>query len=802
MRPMCWRARNALALAVAPVTIVAWPGFSFAASKPTLYTGLIQAKAVHPNPAVGQNLIAYPLNSPPINGFTPQVVLGLTDAYDNNDFTFSSHTANTWVGNTLPKFQTQRYSTAILDSGSSSHLITLHDWEDTFDLPGASRDGTYEATLQGAGPETEDVLINDAQGVYVTGFGGATVTGGNTIHAPAGSFKGHWNTSILSTEVGPPDSILPNIIGSPMISQYQAQIRNRQARSLTVNGETLNTPQVDLTDLNPKVPGGYTKVPLTMQAPGFGVTTPPSYFPSLDDVNKLGDNPVAPTQWGALMTTTVSGSDSGMSFPAGTDHKFLMDTGAQVTVLSELTASEVGFYKGSPEITPPEFYVDVGGVGGVVDQVPGFYMDSLTITAAGSPAITWTHVPVIVLDLIDPGDADGFIPGILGMNLFTDRDLIVNGGTASYLGIGPQYREWGNANGGNWSDSTKWMEALVPNGIDQPAVFRSAISAARTVNVDGNYTVGSMTFDSANSYTLAGAGRITLQTTIGTSQNTRLTVPASVWVGAGSHTISAPMTFASDVTLDFDTPASMLTISSDVTAGTQAITKTGPGTLQMKNVRAGALSVNAGKLTVLQNGGQSGTSKVSSLAIGNGARLDLKDNDLVIAGGDVAGIAAQIQSGRNGGAWDGSTGIVTSMTAATSSPYTTLAISTASDAKGIAATATTTWSGQTVSGSDVLVMYTYGGDANLDGTLNVLDYVKIDQGVHTGLSGYSNGDFNYDGVVNILDYVIIDTNIPIQGASLLSASGDASGVVAIPEPAGLAVLGLIFCGMKRRRRPS
>lgn len=35
-------------------------------------------------------------------------------------------------------------------------------------------------------------------------------------------------------------------------------------------------------------------------------------------------------------------------------------------------------------------------------------------------------------------------------------------------------------------------------------------------------------------------------------------------------------------------------------------------------------------------------------------------------------------------------------------------------------------------------MYTYGGDANLDGKSNIDDYVRIDQGIAADLSGWAN----------------------------------------------------------------
>ena len=60
---------------------------------------------------------------------------------------------------------------------------------------------------------------------------------------------------------------------------------------------------------------------------------------------------------------------------------------------------------------------------------------------------------------------------------------------------------------------------------------------------------------------------------------------------------------------------------------------------------------------------------------------------------------------------------------------------------------------------------TYPGDASLDGKLNIDDYVKIDQGIANGYTGWANGDFNYDGKIDIDDYVILDGNLPNQVAA-------------------------------------
>ncbi len=134
------------------------------------------------------------------------------------------------------------------------------------------------------------------------------------------------------------------------------------------------------------------------------------------------------------------------------------------------------------------------------------------------------------------------------------------------------------------------------------------------------------------------------------------------------------------------------------------------------------------------------------------------------------GITNLLARGRNGGSWNGTNGIVTSMTAAQSpSTLATIGVAEASAALGLSGGQTTTWDGVTVDATTVLVRYSFTGDANLSGTINGDDYFAIDSGYANHATGYAGGDFNYDGRIDADDYFAIDSNYGKASAPLASA---------------------------------
>ncbi|MFQ5592497.1 MAG: retropepsin-like aspartic protease, partial [Phycisphaerae bacterium] len=95
--------------------------------------------------------------------------------------------------------------------------------------------------------------------------------------------------------------------------------------------------------------------------------------------------------------------------------RVLVDTGAQTSVIGPGPAADLSLP------FDPDFTVSVCGVGGLIDNIPGFYIDYVKIGAQGG-ALEFSQAPFVVLDL--PSPELGSLDGILGMNFFWNRNVI------------------------------------------------------------------------------------------------------------------------------------------------------------------------------------------------------------------------------------------------------------------------------------------------------------------------------------------------------------------------------------------
>ena len=154
---------------------------------------------------------------------------------------------------------------------------------------------------------------------------------------------------------------------------------------------------------------------------------------------------------------------------------------------------------------------------------------------------------------------------------------------------------------------------------------------------------------------------------------------------------------------------------------------------------------------------------VGSLSINPSAQLDLGGNDLIVHNGNLATITALLTTGYTSGAWNGD-GLASSAAHLDSTHLTALGVMQNND--GGSTPIDSTFDGQTAVASDVLVKYTFYGDANLSGNVDGDDYILTDNGLNTGAQGWANGSFNYDGPITSNDYLLIDNAFNSQGIAV------------------------------------
>jgi hypothetical protein len=365
------------------------------------------------------------------------------------------------------------------------------------------------------------------------------------------------------------------------------------------------------------------------------------------------------------------------------------------------------------------------------------------------------------------------------------------GGTTDYqldfVVSAPPAPTWNVDVNGNWSAAGNWTGG-VPNTVGARAVFGPAITAPRTVTVDGPVTVGQIDFNNANAYTLAGANPIALSAASGAGQ---------INVSAGSHAINTTVALASDTVIDVTPAGSSLSIGGNVLGVGQSLTKRGAGALSVNHVRAAGLSIDAGKVAVA-SGAASGASVVDTLAIAGTAtaptaQLDVNGAVVVDYSGTspLATIRSQILAGRGGvglgATWAGQG--ITSSAAAAAEPE--------ARSVGFAENATmplgsyTMFHNQPVDDTSILIAHTRTGDANLDGVVNDNDVTIVGATYSPGTpqASWALGDFDYNGFVDDDDVTLLgvfyDPGAPPITAPMSAAAG---AVVAVPEPSSIALM--------------
>jgi hypothetical protein len=704
--------------------------------------------------------------------------------------------------------------------------------------------GTAKILIDGAG----STLTSTGTGPIFWG-GGATTSNITFQNGATGSIN---NPIFLPTGGAPPTAILniqsgasftmdnlnvgsSNIAGATGTINLDGPGSSLGGRFLTIGGDhdSIGTVNVShdavlsleapgaATDLLPtgvlNINGGTAQLGVLIYHPGAQVNL------NSGSLTFIGDLPVDAT--GPLGGNITLDAGKSVSLNGTTTvtspHSLRLDGGTLST--AQLT-SDGGFIFNSGTL-------DLTGAGGLSIGAAGALGDTLVVGAGQT--INVTHATTV--------DPTGTL--VIGDGRFNADGGILNNGEVRLSGIAPRLsgaitnnrliRGDGRIDGGVSNESSGEIraesgKALLLSGINGPNAGR--------INLQG----GTIEFEQAlvndGSGVIAGRGFVFADAGLTNNGQIQLSSEATDVHGSLANTSGAKIIVSGGATATFYDPVTLASgsefrVSTGSTAvffadvsGTSNFTGTGTkdfeagssaltaiqtqgsttvqsgASLSTGNIRENALSV-AGRMTITPG---ASASKLGSLDVTG--QLDLTDNKLIVAGADAGtwsgssytGVSGLVQSGRSGGAWNGHGIITTSVSGATDKLH-SIGIATADELGMVGQT----FGGLNLQSGDVLVMFTYGGDANLDGKINIDDYGLID--AHVGQSGsafgWHNGDFNYDGKINIDDYGIIDANIGAQTGTLGAASSEVSGVASVPEPGFAApILGLLAMGTQLRRR--
>lgn len=359
------------------------------------------------------------LPRPPMAGFSPLVAIVTSDRRSSDDFDWEHALVSSYVGKPLNPPAEKNFVVGVLDTGSVVDLAA----GDSAQILGLK--GRYLTTntmgIGGVGG-TIDATITMPIGVFAAGLAAVSPNG----QLDLSKLVGHTNVSVLASPAIECDGdSLSGVVGTPFLAFYTTIIRVDQPRKVVVRGKTYIGPDIQILS-SYKPPTSVYRHKIPMELGGLSPVSTASYyaFPDFDDI--LGEwFPIAPTalSMGAMMLPTGGsfyaevGLLQGQIGPLNVlqTARMLVDTGAQSSIISSNVAAKLNLP------LEPDFTAQICGIGGTT-EAPGYYVDYVRINAMGG-ALEFERVPFIVLDMESP--EGGSLDGILGMNLFWNRNIVL-----------------------------------------------------------------------------------------------------------------------------------------------------------------------------------------------------------------------------------------------------------------------------------------------------------------------------------------------------------------------------------------
>lgn len=373
--------------------------------------------------------LANVIEAPPIAGFVPWIAVAVTNTR-SDDADWVAQTHSSIVGTHLTNSPETNFAIGLFDTGASFHLMSY---------AAAQRTGIYASNL--LTPNTVEIigatnsafaLVSHPLALFVDGLAAIDP---NTMTVDESNMVGQSNVSIVVGDEPTPDlKDLPTAIGSPMSVNFVTAIFNDRPITLTYDGNDYASPDIRFYEHeDPCIPDLPGTIPLTL-IPSGAVNI--QYIIDLEAIIDFVFQPGQPSiivgnlGQSLFFVGSVDLHDGARS--AIDKSRFMLDTGAQITVISSGIASRLGL-----DPAKSDFEVEIEDATGEITIQPGFYVDSLELPALGE-WLSFTNVPVVLLDVASP--EGGTLDGIVGMNLFVDFNLVLHGG--GLLGQGPPSLEF------------------------------------------------------------------------------------------------------------------------------------------------------------------------------------------------------------------------------------------------------------------------------------------------------------------------------------------------------------------------
>ncbi|HRK31469.1 MAG TPA: hypothetical protein PLD59_10355, partial [Tepidisphaeraceae bacterium] len=345
---------------------------------------------------------------------------------------------------------------------------------------------------------------------------------------------------------------------------------------------------------------------------------------------------------------------------------------------------------------------------------------------------------------------------------------------------------WMNDASGNWTTIGNWNTAADPSGKGPAARLPGQTAAGLNDTVEINRPTANITVTiPSGSYnmrrlfnheTLAINGG-----TLNVSRHARLVGTTSF--GGGALNVTGTGSLENNGVIN----STGGHISAATFVGTGTINATA-GVLNVGKVRQKQLTTQGTGVVRFNTPGTTSVS-VFNTVTHTGGQIDIGDEALVIdytGASPISALRADLLDGYAGGDWNGQ-GIMSAAAAADPARRTAIGY-----AEATAIGSPSSFLGQPIDSTSLLLRPTIYGDANLDLTVNLDDFTILASNFGL-IRSWTGGDFDYNGLVNLNDFTFLAAQF---GASYPADAPRG----AVPEPAA-AVVGLIGIAGLASRRP-